>query len=87
MTLSQETVHSLPVPSFTIDRSLLIALVKSEKVNKVYKQNAGSAQENVKHPLSLVANLNDLVLPEYAGILIELHGNSDIDRHGASVEI
>jgi tRNA1(Val) A37 N6-methylase TrmN6 len=78
MTLSQETINSLPIPPFEIDKSLIAALAKSEKVSKVYKQNAGSAQENVKHPLSLVADLNDLIFPENANILIDLHGNSDI---------
>jgi tRNA1(Val) A37 N6-methylase TrmN6 len=78
MTLSQETISSLPVPAFEVNKSLINALANSEKINKVYKQNAGSAQENVKHPLSLVARLNELVLPESANVLIDLHGNSDI---------
>lgn len=78
MTLSQETIHSLPVPPFEINKSLVVALNNSEKVSKVYKQNAGSAQENVKHPMNLVQRLNLLVSPGYAGLLIDTHQNSDI---------
>ncbi len=78
MTLSQETILSLPVPSFLTSTSLIKSLEKSEKVNKVYKQNAGAAQENVKHPTDLVMRANHLILPEFAELLIRLHGNSDI---------
>lgn len=78
MTLSQETIHSLPVPSFPLKKVLIARLEKSEKTNKVYKQNAGAAQENVKHPVALVMCLNELVSPEFAFTLIGMHGNSDI---------
>jgi hypothetical protein len=78
MTLSQETIHSLPVPDFRISKGLIAELVNSEKTNKVYKQNAGAAQENVKHPMELLKRLNSLVYPPYASLLIEVHGNSDV---------
>jgi hypothetical protein len=78
MTLSQETILSLPIPSFSPQTKLIRSFEESEKVNKVYKQNAGAAQENVKHPADLVMQANCLILPEYAQSLIELHGNSDI---------
>jgi hypothetical protein len=78
MTLSQETINSLPVPEFVPSRSLAKALEKSELTNKVYKQNAGAAQENVKHPMQLVHRLNLLVVPKYASLLICTHQNSDI---------
>ena len=78
MTLSQETIFSLPVPSFTVKKSLIVDLEKSEKTSKVYKQNAGAAQENVKHSMELVHRLNMLVFPKYASLLIYAHQNSDI---------
>ena len=79
MTLSQETIISLPIPKFAYKKNLAAALEKSEKTSKVYKQNAGSAQENVKHSMELILELNLQVLPEYATQLIELHQNSDIN--------
>jgi hypothetical protein len=78
MTLSQETILSLPVPNFPPSSSLAKALEKSELMNKVYKLNAGSAQENVKHPIDLIEELNRLVSPEFANLLIQLHRNSDL---------
>ena len=78
MTLSQETIISLPVPKFSPNSRLAGLLEKSEDTSKVYKQNAGSAQENVKHPMELIIKVNRHVLPEFSSQLIELHQNSDI---------
>lgn len=78
MTLSQETIFSLPVPDFEVCPDLVKALRASERTSKVYKQNAGAAQENVKHPMELVERLNQIVLPGSADSLIALHQNSDI---------
>jgi hypothetical protein len=78
MTLSQETIVSLPVPKFSPNSRLAGLLEKSEDTSKVYKQNAGSAQENVKHPMELIIKVNRHVLPEFSSQLIELHQNSDI---------
>ena len=78
MTLSQETIGSLPVPKFALNKSLALALEKSEKTSKVYKRNAGSDQENVKHSMDLILDLNRLVAPKYANHLLDLHQNSDI---------
>lgn len=80
MTLSQETINSLPVPDFLPSKSLVKALEKSELTNKVYKQNAGSAQENVKHSAHLLMRLNSLVLSDFAEDLLLLHNNSDISN-------
>lgn len=77
MTLSQETLLSLPIPEFSVDPGFVAMLEDSETVNKVYKQNAGSAQENVKHPASLVLQLNQLVMPEFADRLLSTHENSE----------
>ena len=78
MTLSQETVYSLPVPDFEVCPDLVKALRTSERTSKVYKQNAGAAQENVKHPMELIERLNQVVLPDSAELLIALHQNSDV---------
>jgi hypothetical protein len=77
MTLSQETLLSLPMPGFEVDLDLVASLEQSESTNKVYKQNAGAAQENVKHPVELLARLNRLVSPEYAERLLLTHENSE----------
>ncbi len=80
MTLSLETIMSLPLLDFSVIAELVLALEKSEKINKVYKQNAGAAQENVKHPKELIIKVNRAVIPEYADLLISLHENSEISN-------
>ena len=82
MTLSLETLTSLPLPDFRINNKIVAELEKSEKTSKVYKQNAGAAQENVKHPKALMNKLNHAVIPDYANLLISLHENSEITRFG-----
>jgi hypothetical protein len=80
MTLSLETLTSLPLPDFKINKKIVLELEKSEKTSKVYKQNAGAAQENVKHPKALIDKLNHAVIPEYAKLLGSLHENSELTR-------
>jgi hypothetical protein len=80
MTLSLETISTLPLLKFRTDSNLILALEKSEKTNKVYKQNAGAAQENVKHPKELMNHLNKVVIPEYADLLLTLHDNSELSN-------
>jgi hypothetical protein len=80
MTLSLETITSLPLLEFKVDGEVVAALEKSEKTNKVYKQNAGAAQENVKHPKDLMIRLNKAVIPDYADLLITLHENSELSN-------
>ncbi len=77
MTLSQETLFSVPVPEFSTDLSLVALLEESESVNRVYKLNAGAPQENVKHPSDLVMRLNMRVAPEFAQQLLLTHENSE----------
>jgi hypothetical protein len=77
MTLSQETLFSLPVPSFANSAALVKKLEESEKVNKVYKQNAGAPRENVKHPQELVFQVTNLVKPAWAKSLLLTHENSE----------
>jgi hypothetical protein len=78
MTLSLETILSCPIPPFKVNAKLVERLEKSELENKVYKQNAGAAQENVKHPKALIKSVNKWVIPEYEVLLIDIHDNSDI---------
>lgn len=78
MTLSLETIYTLPLLEFEVDDRLVSALEKSEKTNKVYKQNAGAAQENVKHSKELLIRVNSCVISEFASILITLHENSEL---------
>lgn len=76
MTVSLKTIQTLPVPDFAVDESLISLLETSEQENVVIKMNAGKPNENVKHPVSLVAALNAVVAPNYAGALMETHSNS-----------
>jgi hypothetical protein len=78
MTLSQETISSVPLIKFEVDESVISALKRSEKTNRVYKMNAGASQENVKHPVELLDRLNRIVKPEHADLLISLHQNSEL---------
>jgi hypothetical protein len=78
MTLSLETLMTAPLPVFKSNESMISALEKSEKNSKVFKQNAGALQENVKHPKELINKLNKLIVPDYADKLLKLHGNSDV---------
>lgn len=80
MTLALETIRSLPVPKFQTDKSLIRKLIESEVTNKVFKNNAGAQQENVKHSLALVARLNEGVLPTYSGLLLQTHENSELSQ-------
>jgi hypothetical protein len=80
MTLALETIKSLPVPPFDIDYRLLEELKKSERVNRVFKKNAGAMQENVKHPQDLVLKLNFLIVSQYADRLALTHLNSDLPQ-------
>lgn len=80
MTLSLETLLTLPLPDFKVDKNLVASLEQSEKTSKVYKQNAGSPQENVKHPKSLINDLNRVVFPDFSELLGRLHDNSEITR-------
>jgi len=78
MTLSLETILSCPLVEFKLSESLIRRLEESETKNKVYKQNAGASQENVKHPKTLVTSLNRVVVPQFAALLADIHDNSDL---------
>ena len=78
MTLSLETIYSLPLPNFSINKKIIDMLELSERKSKVYKQNAGVAQENVKHPKHIIDKLNKLVIPKYSNLVGKLHNNSDL---------
>ena len=78
MTLSLETLRSLPMVDFQVDARLVELLGKSELENRVYKLNAGTVQENVKHPKDLIAKLNMLILPKYKNQLLATHENSEL---------
>lgn len=80
MTLSLETIRSLPVPNFKVNKTLVLELEESEKTNKVYKKNAGSLQENVKHPEALLRALNKLIVPNHWEMISSTHQNSDLPQ-------
>jgi hypothetical protein len=78
MTLSHETLYSMPLPELSVNKTIIAELEKSEEMNKIYKMNAGVIQENIKHPLKLISRVNDYVLPEYSDRLTETHSNSEL---------
>lgn len=82
MSLSLETLLSIPVPDNLVVSSKLVSkLEKSESTNKVFKKNAGVEQENVKHDKSLLEELNLSIFDkETATLLLRLHDNSEISN-------
>lgn len=78
MTLSLETIRSLPLLEFETSNDLVGALEESERANRTFKMNAGAAQENVKHPLELVDKLNAIVVPRYRTEVLSTHQNSEL---------
>ncbi len=80
MTLSLETLLSIPLLDFELDKSLIRNLESSELTNRVFKVNAGVKQFNVKHSHKLQQELNDNLIPSYSNILTQLHENSEFSR-------
>jgi hypothetical protein len=78
MTLSLESILSVPIPEFSLSKPLIKELKSSEDTNIVYKLNAGSLQENVKHDPDLISRLNTHIVPRYADRLILCHENSEL---------
>ncbi len=78
MTLSLETIHSVPMPEFKISQKLVAELELSERTNVVFKKNAGANHENVKHDQALISRVNKLVMPSYSASLQKTHENSEL---------
>jgi hypothetical protein len=55
---------------------LVDMLEQSELLHKVVKKNAGKANENVKHPMSVVRTLNEYLFPSHSIFLEHVHHNS-----------
>ena len=77
MTLSLETLYSVPLVDFEPPQNIILKLEQSETINKVYKLNAGDMQENVKHSPDLINQINS-VLCQYQ-ILLNCHKNSELE--------
>jgi hypothetical protein len=80
MTLSLETIRSIPLIEFELNKKLINDLETSESTNKVFKKNAGVKQFNVKHSQELQVTLNNKLTPKYSKILTELHENSEFTK-------
>jgi len=79
MTISEKTLLTLPiVKNIIADKDLLSKVEKSETTNLVIKRNAGKDNENVKHDLLLINEINKKMFPNFANILGKLHNNSVI---------
>ncbi|MDR1033576.1 MAG: SAM-dependent methyltransferase [Bifidobacteriaceae bacterium] len=78
MTLSLETIESMPLVDFEINEDVVFKLSQSETKNRIYKMNAGAIQENVKHPKALLNSVNLCVIPKYNDKLMAVHENSEL---------
>lgn len=79
MTISEKTLLTLPVvENIKVDKNLLSKIENSEITNRVVKRNAGKDNENVKHDLSLIKEINNKLFPRFANALGILHNNSVI---------
>jgi len=82
MTLSKETLTSVPMIDFKIDsvnyKKLVSDLEASELVNKVNKVNSGKINENIKHPDNLIITLNNSLIKDkdITNSLYNTHKNS-----------
>jgi hypothetical protein len=83
MTLSQETLDTVPIIDFVPDNNLISALEQSEQKNKVYKLNADEYQENIKHPIELISRITSVLCN--SAMLSLCHGNSELDLINAAV--
>jgi predicted RNA methylase len=64
LSLTKKTLLSLPWIDFECSSDIIEKIKSSEKINKVYKKNGGELQENIKHPKTLIKELNSLFLRE-----------------------
>lgn len=80
MTLSTETLLSLPVEkTLTVHKDLVKKLEKSETSNLVVKMNAGKGQENVKHSMLLIEEINErLFHKKTTRKLLATHKNTNL---------
>jgi hypothetical protein len=78
ITVSKSTLASLPLSLKHAPAPLVSELEASERENVVVKQNAGRANENVKHPWPLLRQLNRAVAPDFADELMAVHANSHV---------
>lgn len=77
MTISEKTLLSLPIPDgIHIDKQLISKLECSEFINRVVKKNAGKNNENVKHNIKLIEEINQKLFPKCASTFKPLHNNS-----------
>lgn len=77
MTLSEETLFTVPLIDFEIKTELVLEIENSETNNKVYKLNAGTKQENVKHPIKLIDKVNSYFC-KYNNLIL-CHKNSELE--------
>ena len=78
MTLSLTTLLSVPVPAgFVVDSVLIRELELSEKMNRVYKRNAGAVGE-CETSAGVVVQVNRVVVPEWADALLKTHENRSL---------
>ena len=81
MTISEKTLLTLPIlDTMILDEKLLHKIEQSEQTNLVVKKNAGKDNENVKHSMILIQEINKKFFPKFEGALRALHNNSVMQR-------
>ena len=73
VTLPKRVLMSTPVPEWVVDDSKLVANIhRSEMESLQVKQNAGRANENVKHSADFISQMDAVVVPSLTAELREL---------------
>lgn len=76
MTLSLETIRTLPLIDFEYPDNLIKEIEKSDTEDMVAHSNAGKIQENIKRSYNLLYEINNTIMPEYSNTLEKTHNNS-----------
>ena len=59
ITLTKTVLENLPIKNIEINEELISKLLLEEETNLVVKKNAGILNENIKHSLGLIKEINN----------------------------
>lgn len=79
MSISLNTLHSLPVVPIDNQEEVFLMIKESESSHKVLSKNAGKTQENIKHPDSIVEQVTRALFDkETTSLLMKTRLNSSM---------
>lgn len=79
MSISLNTIYSLPVVPIDNQEEVFLTINESEKSHKVLSKNAGKTQENIKHPDSIVEQVTRALFDkETTSLLMKTRLNSSM---------